>query len=59
MAIEMYRQTSIKISYNDEKELNEKLKTISGAVGNLKIEPTTPDATDTKQWVIVYYMRRE
>jgi len=51
-----YRQTSKKISASNNKELERKVNSL-GAVGDMEmiIKPTTPDATDTKQWYIVKY----
>lgn len=59
MAVELRIQASMKISYSNDEELQDKLNKLCRAVGDLRIEPTTPDATDTKHWVIVHYWRRE
>lgn len=51
-----YIQTSKKISVSNNKELEQKINSL-GAAGDMKItiRPTTPDATDTKQWYIINY----
>lgn len=58
--MDRYRQTSKKISVSSYKELEQKINSL-GAVGDMDmtIKPTTPDATDTKQWYMVYYWVRE
>jgi hypothetical protein len=58
--MDRYRQTSNKISISSDKELEQKINSL-GAVGNMdiSIKPTTPDATDTKQWYLVNYWVRE
>ena len=55
-----YRQTTIKISCTNDKELSEKVNRL-GAVGDMPmtIKPTIPEATDTKQWYAVNYWVRE
>jgi len=58
--METYRQISKKISVRNDKELEKKINAL-GAVGDMTmtINPTTPEATDTKQWYIINYWVRE
>ena len=55
-----YRQTTTNISCTNDKELAEKVNRL-GAAGDMPmtIKPTTPEATDTKQWYAVNYWVRE
>ena len=51
MSIELKIQKNIKMSYNTDDELVDKLNKLSLAVGDLKIEQCTPETIDTKTMV--------
>ena len=51
-----YKQISKKISCSNDKEFVQKLNILNAAGDmDMTIRPTTPNATDTKQWYLVNY----